>query len=215
MKSMDLADIRREYQRIGLHLSQLCSSPLAQLRSWLDEAMETGLPDPTAMILSTVSSFGEPSQRTVLLKELEHQGIVFYTNYGSRKAVHITANKQVSLLFPWHPIDRQVIVSGHAQILAATASAHYFHNRPRESQLSAWASSQSAPIPSRWLLLAKLEEMRCRFKGGHVPPPGFWGGYLVKPYRFEFWQGRENRLHDRFEYRRDPADTWRIIRLAP
>jgi pyridoxamine 5'-phosphate oxidase len=172
------------------------------------------------MVLATVDGEGRPSQRIVLLKSFDARGFVFYTNYGSRKAKDIAGNAHVSLLFPWHLLERQVKICGRAEKVSLFESARYFASRPRESQLAAWASQQSAPLDSRKFLLTQLESMRHKFASGEVPLPDFWGGFRVIPSEFEFWQGGGNRLHDRFRYRRHAgegaADTeWDIARLAP
>lgn len=212
---MDLEQIRREYLMGGLRREHLNPSPFEQFDLWLQQAIAAGIPDPTAMVLATVDGHGQPDQRLVLLKHSDATGLVFYTNYGSKKAADIAANPKVSLHFPWHSMERQVRVSGIAQRVPLDESIRYFATRPLESQIAAWASRQSAPIDSRRMLLEQFERMKAKFREGKVPLPDFWGGYRVVPHRFEFWQGGGNRLHDRFEYVLAADGTWSISRLAP
>jgi pyridoxamine 5'-phosphate oxidase len=195
---------------------------LARLRSltfgciWLHQAIAAGIADPTAMVLATVDDQGQPDQRLVLLKQADSNGLVFYTNYGSKKARDISHNPRVSLHFPWYFMERQVRISGTARRVPLTESIRYFTSRPVDSQIAAWASQQSQPIGSRRLLLEQFERMKEKFRDGKIPLPDFWGGYRVVPHRFEFWQGGANRLHDRFEYSLAADDgTWTISRLAP
>lgn len=213
---MELADIRREYTRGGLSRSDLDPDPVVQFERWLNVALELKLnADPTAMVLATVGSDNRPSQRTVLLKNIDADGLVFYTNYASRKATEIAGNPEVSALFAWLPLERQVIFSGSAEKLSVADSARYFLRRPHDSQLAAWASRQSTGIGSRKLLEQAFDQVKRRFTEGQVPLPSFWGGYRIRPYRIEFWQGRANRLHDRLEYQRDESGNWSIARLQP
>jgi pyridoxamine 5'-phosphate oxidase len=166
------------------------------------------------MILATVNSKGQPSQRTVLLKYYDENGFVFFTNFGSRKAAEIKENNRVSLLFVWLELERQVIIHGRAQKISTAESAKYFMTRPKESQLAAWVSSQSHRISSRQILLQKFQEMKTKIGEGKVPLPSFWGGYRVEPTEIEFWQGRKSRLHDRFLYTKKD-EGWSVERLAP
>ena len=211
---MDIESFRREYLAAGLRREDLDASPFGQFERWLQQAVAAGLKDPTAMSLGTVGEGGQPWQRLVLLKQADERGFVFYTNLESRKARHIAENPQVCLLFPWNEIERQVIVAGMASRVSAAESLKYFLSRPRQSQLAAWASAQSRPLSSRVLLEEQFARMKQKFGDGEVPLPAFWGGYRVVPEAFEFWQGRPNRLHDRFGYSRE-GDAWRIERLAP
>ena len=212
---MKLEDIRREYLHGGLDITDLDASPTRQFEAWLNLAISAELSaDPTAMTVATVNADGIPRQRVVLLKHIDEQGLVFYTNLGSRKAQDIEANCQVSLHFAWLPLERQVSINGTASKLSVAESTRYFLSRPHESQLAAWASKQSSRVSSRQLLEQAFEQMKHRFKKGEVPLPSFWGGFRVKPERFEFWQGRANRLHDRFEYLAADGE-WSISRLQP
>lgn len=210
----DIASIRQEYTQACLDEFGVEANPFKQFESWFEEALKSKLLEPTAMILSTVASSGAPSQRTVLLKHFDMEGFVFYTNYSSKKATHIAENGQVSLLFPWYGLERQVIISGVAQKISSKESLKYFMSRPRGSQLGAWVSNQSQIISSRKVLEQKLAEMKEKFKKGKIPLPDQWGGYKVIPNSFEFWQGRANRLHDRIFYEM-LDNSWVIRRLAP
>jgi pyridoxamine 5'-phosphate oxidase len=212
---MALDQIRREYLQGGLRREDLPADPLALFETWQQQAIACGLTDPTAMVVATVSPDGQPSQRLVLLKQLDARGFVFYTNYGSRKAREIAGNPHVSLLFPWHGMERQVKVTGTAAKVSAAESVKYFMTRPRDSQLAAWASEQSAPLSSREVLMTQLARMKEKFAQGEVPLPDFWGGMRIYPNEIEFWQGGAGRLHDRFQYTRQHGDEWRIQRLAP
>ncbi|NHI00359.1 MULTISPECIES: pyridoxamine 5'-phosphate oxidase [Oceanimonas] len=211
---MELADYRREYLQGGLRRNDLPDTPLALFETWMQQAIAAGLPDPTAMVVATVDERGQPYQRIVLLKQVDEQGFVFYTNMGSRKAAHLNHNPRISLLFPWHPLERQVHITGQVEKLAATEVMKYFASRPKDSQIGAWVSKQSSRISARGLLEAKFLEMKQKFASGEVPLPSFWGGFRVKFDAVEFWQGGANRLHDRFVYQRE-QDGWTISRLAP
>lgn len=212
---MDISHFRREYLQGGLHRSDLEDDPIRQFATWFDQARQTTIADPTAMVLATVDQKGRPSQRTVLLKYFDEDGFVFFTNYGSRKAEEISHNDKVSLLFVWLELDRQVMINGIAEKISAKDSARYFVSRPRNSQVAAWVSSQSHRLSSRQALMQKFAEMKKKFGEGKIPLPSFWGGYRVIPTEIEFWQGRENRLHDRFMYTLSDPDSWAIERLAP
>ena len=211
---MDLDAIRRDYLLGGLRRNKLNENPLTQFELWMSHAIAAKIPDPTAMTLATVNADGEPSQRIVLLKQADERGFVFYTNYGSRKAQDIGQNGKISLHFPWHFMERQVKVNGIAYKVPASESLAYFLSRPHDSQLSAWASEQSHKVSSRQLLEAQFARMKEKFQPGKVPLPDFWGGFRIEPYRFEFWQGGANRLHDCFEYNQTDMG-WEIARLAP
>ena len=213
---MDLDNIRREYLKEELSLEQLDANPVKQFELWMSQAIDSGIHDPTAMTLATVDKSGQPSQRIVLLKHFDHDGFVFYTNYSSRKSVDITHNPCVSIHFPWHFMERQVKVLGTAERISTAASLKYFMSRPKDSQIAAWASPQSAKISSKQFLLTEFNKMKTKFKKGEVPLPDFWGGYRIIPHTIEFWQGGSHRLHDRFEYKtKNNGSSWQIERLAP
>ncbi len=212
---MKLEDVRREYLRGGLKREDLAENPITQFEAWLKQAIDAGLQDPTAMTVATVNAEGQPSQRIVLLKQVNDKGFVFYTNYESRKAQDIEANPLVSLHFPWHLLERQVKICGRVEKVSSAESLKYFLSRPEESQLAAWASAQSRPVSSRQLLMQQFNAMKEKFSKGSIPLPDFWGGYRVVPTAIEFWQGGANRLHDRFEYQRQEDGGWEIERLAP
>ncbi|MFN2353226.1 MAG: pyridoxamine 5'-phosphate oxidase [Desulfopila sp.] len=211
---MDISHFRREYLKGGLQRKDLADDPLQQFTTWFEQAQKIDIADPTAMILATVDSAGRPSQRAVLLKYYDSDGFVFFTNYESRKAREIAGNPKVSLLFIWLELERQILITGDAAKISMAASARYFMSRPKESQVAAWVSSQSHTLSSRQMLLQKFAEMKTRVGEGKVPLPSFWGGYKVVPDEYEFWQGRKNRLHDRFHYI-PTNDGWQIERLAP
>ena len=211
----DLADLRREYQVRPLHRTDLDPNPFRQFDHWFTEATDVEAMDANAMSIATATADGAPSLRTVLLKYYDETGFVFYTNLGSRKADEIDANPNVALLFYWHELHRQVKITGTAEKISAADNLRYFSRRPRDSQLGAWVSHQSSIISARSVLENKFAEMKEKFAHGEVPLPSFWGGYRVEPVSIEFWQGRENRLHDRFMYRRDGDGGWPYERLAP
>lgn len=210
-----LAGMRQEYMAEGLDVGDLDPDPLVAFGVWFREVAAAGLAEPNAMVVSTVGADGAPSSRMTLLKEFDQRGFVFFTNYTSRKAADLDARGGVSLLFPWHGLRRQVIVSGVASRIDPAASAAYFRSRPRASQIGAWASRQSTVLGSRSELDERFDELSRRWPAGtEVPVPDFWGGYRVAPQAVEFWQGRSSRLHDRLRYTRGPAG-WTIERLAP
>ena len=211
---MDISNFRREYLKGGLSRSNLADDPVQQFTEWFEQARKTDIADPTAMILATVDPSGRPSQRAVLLKYYDSSGYVFFTNYESRKAKEIASNAKVSLLFVWLELERQIMITGDAHKISTAESAKYFMSRPKESQMAAWVSSQSHKLSSRQILMQKFSEMKRKIGEGKVPLPSFWGGYKVVPDEYEFWQGRKNRLHDRFHYIRH-EDRWKIERLAP
>ena len=209
----DVGALRRSYTQSGLRRAELDADPVAQFRKWFGEAVAAELVEPNAMVLATTDG-KRPSTRTVLLKAYDERGFVFFTNYESRKAREIAVDANVSLLFPWYPLERQVSILGRAERISTAESLAYFVSRPHGSRLGAWVSQQSAVINSRKLLEMKLEEIKRKFADGEVPLPSFWGGFRVVASEIEFWQGRENRLHDRFTYTRT-ADGWDIQRLMP
>ncbi|WP_282110288.1 pyridoxamine 5'-phosphate oxidase [Shewanella algicola] len=210
----DLSDIRREYTQGGLRRGDLPANPMDLFEKWMQQAKDAQLTDPTAMCVATVDEQGQPFQRIVLLKRFDDNGFVFFTNLESRKAKQIGVNNKISLLFPWHPLERQVAIIGEAEPLSMLDVAKYFMSRPKDSQIAAWVSKQSSKISARQALEGKFAEMKAKYAQGEVPLPKFWGGYLVRPSSIEFWQGGEHRLHDRFMYSKTDSD-WQIDRLAP
>ncbi len=214
---LNIADLRREYIKGGLHRRDLPSEPMALFEKWLRQACDAHLSDPTAMSVATVDAEGRPYQRLVLLKHYDAEGFVFFTNLGSRKAKHIAGNPHVSLLFPWHTLERQIHVTGVCEPLSTLEVVCYFNSRPKDSQIAAWVSQQSSRVSARGVLEAKFLELKQKFAQGEVPLPSFWGGYRVRFDSVEFWQGGAHRLHDRFLFSRDAAEPsgWLIERLAP
>ena len=234
---MNLSDFREDYRRGGLDQSALAADPIAQFETWFraaagDESQsrwrKIGIalyklwsalcnhrpPDSNAMTLATVDRDGRPSTRTVLLKAVDQRGFIFYTNYDSRKGRELAEQPQAALTFFWPDLERQVCVAGTVAKLPVAESERYFKSRPRGSRLGAWASNQSEPVPDRDFLEAKWREVDRKFPG-EVPLPPNWGGYVLKPERIEFWQGRPSRLHDRFSYSRGADGAWKIVRLSP
>lgn len=212
---MDVAALRRSATGFALDRDDLDDDPIVQFEDWFRYACESVPLDPNAVTLSTVDSEQRPSSRTVLLKSFDERGFVFYTNYESKKAVHIENNPNVSLLFFWSDAARQVKIRGKAEKLSTKESLAYFLSRPRGSQIGAWVSAQSSVISSRSMLESKFQEIKKKFKDRDISLPSFWGGYRVVPEEIEFWQGRRNRLHDRFLFTKQDDGTWKIERLAP
>ncbi|MCX7847510.1 MAG: pyridoxamine 5'-phosphate oxidase [bacterium] len=212
---MDLKRMRVEYDAPPLRRSELRGDPVEQFKEWLREAAEGGELEPNAMTLATVGLEGGVSARVVLLKGVERGSFVFFTNYESCKGRELAIDNRVALTFAWYRLGRQVRVRGVARKLSRGASRAYFAGRPRRSQIAAWASRQSEVIGSREELEARYKECEARFAGKEVPCPPWWGGYRVIPEEIEFWQGRRDRLHDRFVYRRGERGKWVIVRLAP
>jgi pyridoxamine 5'-phosphate oxidase len=236
---MSLADLRKDYTRDTLDRSGLAADPFAQFAHWFADAEVAGgggggwfrrvgiafykafltmfggkSVDPNAMSLATVDAAGRPSVRTVLLKGLDPRGFIFFTNYESRKGHELAGNPNAALVFYWKDLERQVCVAGQVEKLPAAESEAYFKSRPRGSRIGAWASNQSSPIPDRAFLEHKWQEIEARFPSD-VPLPPFWGGYVLKPERMEFWQGRPSRLHDRFGFLRQADGSWKTERLSP
>ncbi len=206
--------LRRDFMQKELSEASLQKNPFEQFSTWMEEAVNAQILDPHAMILATADKQAAPSVRTVFLRDISEHGFVFYTNYKSRKAQEIEANNRVSVLFLWEEVERQVRIEGYAEKVSAAMSDAYFAGRPRDSQLGAWASNQSAELASSEALMEKYKEAEMRFEGKPVERPPCWGGYMIKPDYFEFWQGRPNRLHDRFAYKMK-SDVWHISRLNP
>ena len=209
----DLTNLRAEFRENGLNRSELDNDPFKQFSLWFSQAIKSGIAEPSAMSLATADE-KEIGIRTVLLKHFDDKGFVFFTNYGSKKSEQIEVNPQAALLFPWLELERQVKIFGNVEKITTLESIKYFASRPKDSQLGAWASKQSATISSRSLLISQFESMKNKFSKGEVPLPDFWGGYRVIPDSIEFWQGRESRLHDRFIYQRSD-NGWNISRLSP
>lgn len=215
----DISNMRRSFDKNeALTVDDFADNPFAQFADWFEVAKnDAGVLEPNAFVLTTVSAEGQPRARSVYLKYFDETGFVFFTNYGSEKAKHIDANNKVSMLFPWYSLERQMIIEGQATKISAAESLKYFMTRPRGSQIGAWVSEQSSMIKSKALLLQKVSEMAEHFAGKDVPLPKFWGGYRIKPTRFEFWQGQPNRLHDRIQYLRTDEDdkNWQMAMLSP
>lgn len=209
-----LRDIRANYQKFELSENEINPNPFKQLRFWLDEAISGKEKEPTAMVLSTIDSNGFPESRVVLLKELKNDGLVFYTNYESKKGNQLTKNKHVALVLFWPEHERQVRIKGIAEKISELESNDYFKSRPIDSQLGAWASPQSQVIENRDFLDKRYHYFQKYFKNHEIEKPPYWGGYLIRPEYFEFWQGRSNRLHDRIEFLPE-GERWKINRLAP
>ena len=212
---MDVSGLREEYTRAGLTEADAHPDPVEQFRRWFDEALAANLYEPNAMTLATATREGRPSARVVLLKGFDERGFVFYTNYEGRKARELEENPYCALAFYWGDLERQVRVEGRAGRVIKEESDAYYESRPRGSRLGTWASAQSRPVEDREALEERLRGLEAEYEGREVPRPPFWGGYRVEPESVEFWQGRENRLHDRLLYRRQDGGGWRVERLQP
>lgn len=211
---MEIHQHRREYPGEALREEEMDADPVRQFRRWFQEALDSQLVDPTAMALATADEEGQPSVRVVLLKGFDERGLVFFTDHRSRKGCDLSENPRASALFYWPPLNRQVVVRGTASQVSREESETYFQTRPYRSQLAAWASRQSAPLGSREDLDQQVARMEQTYAEGSVPLPLHWGGYRISPAEFEFWQGRPDRLHDRFLYTR-VKQAWRLQRLSP
>lgn len=216
MDAIDLAGLRREYETTGLCRAEMHPDPVEQFATWFSTAVNSGLPEANAMTLATATRDGKPSARIVLLKGFDQRGFVFFTNYESGKGRELDENPKAALVFYWMQLERQARIAGRVEKSSREESTIYFHSRPRGSQLGAWVSHQSEVIDARRILDARLAEMTERFAGSEVIElPPHWGGYRVVPETIEFWQGRADRLHDRFRYTREKEGLWRLERLAP
>ena len=211
---VSIADLRREYALARLDEKDVSQDPIAEFARWFAEAQAAQVEEPNAMVLATATADGMPSARVVLLKGFDERGFVFFTDYRSRKAAELGSNPRAALVFRWSELERQVRITGGVTLTSAEESEGYYRTRPIGSRLGAWVSHQSQPIPSREVLEKGLRDMERRFADGEVPLPPHWGGYRVRPEELEFWQGRQNRLHDRIRYARD-GERWRVERLAP
>ena len=211
---MSIADIRREYARARLDEAHVSPDPVAEFDRWFSQAQEAKVLEPNAMALATATRDGTPSVRMVLLKGYDERGFVFFTDYRSRKGAELEGNPRAALAFYWGELERQVRITGTVELTSAQESEEYFRTRPRGSRLGAWVSHQSRVIPSRDLLESRLREVEERFPTDDVPLPPHWGGYRLRPEEMEFWQGREDRLHDRIRYLRD-GGGWKVERLSP
>src|SRR5579862_4756930 len=215
MAEHSFADLRKEYMARGLSENDLDADPIRQLRAWLDEALAANLTEPNAMALATVGADGRPSARMVLLKGVSAEGVVFYTNYESRKGHELSAYPWAALVLYWAELERQIRIEGRVERVSAEMSDAYFHSRPKGSQLGAIVSQQSQVIPGRGVLEDRLRELAAQYADSEAPRPEYWGGFHVTPDTIEFWQGRPNRLHDRLRYRLQPDGSWLIERLSP
>ncbi len=211
---MDLFNLREEFLKKTLDEKDIHKNPINQFEAWFIEALNASVKEPNAMTLSTSWADGRISSRVVLLKQVTQEGLVFFTNYNSNKAMQLMQNPYCAINFMWHELERQVRIEGFAEFVSPQDSDLYFEHRPVNSKLGAWASPQSGVIPNRQYLVDLMEKFRKRYKNKHIERPPNWGGYIVKPSLFEFWQGRENRLHDRIRYKRE-KNKWIIERLAP
>jgi pyridoxamine 5'-phosphate oxidase len=214
---MKIADIRREYTFAGLRLADLEANPIAQFQKWFAQATKILSQkdlDVNAATLATADKNSRPSARIILLKGIDERGLIFFTNYESRKGRELAQNPNAALTFYWQQLERQICIAGIVKKISRAESEKYFKSRPRDSQLSAWASNQSDVVQNRAALEKKWDEMEKKFPD-EIPLPPDWGGFVLKPRRIEFWQGRPGRLHDRFQYKRKKNDSWKLERLAP
>lgn len=213
-KMEDLESTRLSILEHGLNLEDFKTNPIEQFTLWLQQASDTGIHYPTAMSLATVTKDGKPMQRFVILRNFDAKGFIFFTSLSSRKAEQIAGNPNVSLIFPWHMLERQVQISGHAEKLSKVEMLKYFASGSKGSQLSAWLSEQPSPVSNRGMLESKLKEIKERFSKGEVSMPSFWGGYRIVPDSYEYWQSGEDKVNDRFVYERD-GENWVLGRMAP
>jgi pyridoxamine 5'-phosphate oxidase len=210
-----ISHLRKEYTIAGLTENELDPNPFRQFRNWLNQAVEAGLPEPTAMTLATATKDGKPSARMVLLKHFDEEGFVFFTNYESRKGRELLRNPAAALVFYWVELERQVRIIGAAKKVSREESEQYFRTRPIGSQFAAWASKQSEILQSRQEIEKRVLELEAQYTNKEIPTPPAWGGFRIKPTEIEFWQGRPNRLHDRLRYALARGGKWKIVRLSP
>lgn len=213
--SRSIADIRKDYKLHSLNEADVALNPVVQFTRWWDEAIASEIDEVNAMTLATATPGGLPSARIVLLKGYDQRGFVFFTNYQSHKGKELEQNPRACLVFFWKELERQVRIEGLVEKISAADSEEYFNSRPAGSRIGAWASPQSSVISGREVIEQQVSELEKKFTDGNIPRPEHWGGYLVKPVRMEFWQGRSSRLHDRIRYSHDRGDKWLIERLAP
>lgn len=215
-KNLKIDHIRKDYVKHSLDKGDLNDDPIAQFKKWFQDALDSGVLEPTVMSLSTVDPQGEPSSRIVLLKDVDNEGFTFYTNHESDKGNDIEYNPNVALLFFWGELERQVRIKGVAEKVDSHTATEYFQSRPKGSQIGAWASDQSKIIPNREVLQERVASLEARYQNDDVlPKPDSWGGYLIRSNELEFWQGRSSRLHDRFRYTKSQEGVWLIDRLSP
>jgi pyridoxamine 5'-phosphate oxidase len=212
---MNLAELRREYTKGGLRRADLAPDPIVQFQKWFEEALNSQLLEPSAMTLATADVDGRPSARIVLLKGADERGFYFFTNYESRKGRELAVNARAALVLYWAELERQICAAGEVAKVSRAESEKYFALRPRGSQLGACVSKQSSVVADRTFLETRLQEIEKQFANREVETPTQWGGYVLEPIRIEFWQGRPNRLHDRFQYSKQADNSWRIDRLSP
>lgn len=210
-----LKQARQEYSKHGLLETEMEKHPIGQFKKWMKNALEQNLNEPYCMNVATVDQLGMPSSRIVLLRGFDEDGFIFYTNYNSNKGKDLEKNPRICATFYWHELERQVHIYGIAEKIPASASDDYFYSRPRANQLGAWVSNQSEVITGRELLDKKAEDLEKKFEGKDIQRPSHWGGYLIRPVKIEFWQGRPSRLHDRILYTKINDDNWKIERLSP
>lgn len=213
---LDLGNLREDYNKGQLDQSEISDHPIQQFKNWFNKAKEAGVDEPNAMTLATCTTDGKPSARVVLLKGIEQEGFIFYTNYNSRKGVELAANPNAALVFLWQSLHQQIRIEGEVRKITSDQSTKYFQSRPKGSQIGAAASPQSEVIPDRAFLEQKVNKLSLQYKDVTIlPRPAHWGGYLLRPNVIEFWQGRTSRLHDRLRYTLIENGTWKVERLAP